>query len=302
MKRALKYLNDKEKGEHINISIISWDGDVDFVYSDITNMNFVPVQQAENDLPLIMRNFTCTETEPTLFNVGLNKAFEILKNDPNQIYPNNQRMLLFIVGKGEFGPWIQDKNFDKNVPIFVLGIEVKQPSLMNTTLTNIATMGPEGYQYTIKPSMANNFEKFIKRIFGDDPNFDDKIIKLLKKGLSSPILYNLTISDNINPFIEINPDSIRVNGLAKGFTTSINKNKTNILLEIPSALSSGSEIEIYYDTRINLTLPTSQDVDNMILSQKFLKDGRSGTLIQYNWQDGNKYKISIPTNYLHIFS
>src|SRR5690606_23792224 len=35
MRKVLAYLNNRDKGEHINISILSWDGDVDFAYGNL---------------------------------------------------------------------------------------------------------------------------------------------------------------------------------------------------------------------------------------------------------------------------
>lgn len=302
--KVLDYLNNREKGEHINISILSWDNDIDFAYGNISNgknagtARFIPVQQAIHDRPLLMNNFTCDENEITRFDIGLNEAFKVFNN--NTIYPNSIPIMFLIVGGGEFEPWTK-QNFSENVSLFTMGLDVKKSSKMELELKNIATLGPDGYDNTQKTAVVGTFEKFYKRIFGDDGDLGDKMIKLLNKGFNKTILYDLKLSDNINPFLELDPDSIRVNGISTGFTKKINNN-SSIFIEMPANLAPGNEIEIYYDTKMNLTLPSSEMLDNKIMTKKFMEEGRSGLFVQYNWQDGKQYEVKLPTNYIRIFS
>lgn len=307
MRKVLAYLNNRDKGEHINISILSWDGDVDFAYGNLNNGNnttrarFISVKQTEKDFPSLMGNFTCIETEPTIFNVGLNEAFKILKNDPNKKYPNNIRALFFITGKGEFQPWTPDENFDDKIPRFALGVGVEDTSLMNDSLFNISSLGEVGYRRYSAGTVEYSFPSFIKELLGgDSKDLGDHMIELLDIAINSSILYNLSISDNINPFLEIDPDSIRVNDRRDGFRKFITN--TNITIELNKTLNPGSEVKITYDARVNLTLPLSEKLNETIISQKFLGKGESGTLVEYNWQDGNRYEVKMPTNHIHIFS
>ena len=185
-----------------------------------------------------MGNFTCIETEPTIFNVGLNEAFKILKNDPNKKYPNNIRALFFITGKGEFQPWTPDENFDAKIPRFALGVGVEDTSLMNDSLFNISSLGEVGYRRYSAGTVEYSFPSFIKELLGgDSKDLGDHMIELLDIAINSSILYNLSISDNINPFLEIDPDSIRVNDRRDGFRKFITNTNITIELNKPDLLS-----------------------------------------------------------------
>jgi Mg-chelatase subunit ChlD len=320
MKKAMikvaEYLNNRNLGENINISILSWDNNIDFVYgskfnkniidNNISNAKFVSVKNLSiNELDQIMtKNFTCEETELTDFNIGLENSLNILDNDANKNNPHNMRMLIFIAGRSEFNPWTQKSLHDKNISRFAFGIGVEDGSRMDASLYNVSTLKDLGYRKTTRPLIQSTFKTYIMDLLGANkanPDLGDEIIKLLNIAINKDIVGDLVIEDSINPFLQIDKDSIQVNGKDENLINYI-INQNRITLNVPGNLTPGSSTEISYDLKMNLTLPISGGSIGNKPVDLFLSEDQIKSSVKYKWQNDLKdYEIDIPTNYIKIY-
>lgn len=309
MQKVLTYLNNRELGENINISVLSWDNNIDFAYGNLSNKElnttvFVPVSQAEREFGHLMNNsFVCEETEPTILGQGLNGSFQVLYNDPNKNNPKNMRMLIFIVGKSEFENWTPNSYFDKNIPLFTFGIGIDQFSKMNASLCNIASLGKLGYRiatpHTVEPSLM----QFIRGIMSPEKDLDlgDEIIELLNIAIYGNIVKDLTIEDSVNPYFKLDNASISINGEKEGFEKILLKNN-EFIIKMPKSLKPGSVTEISYDLKLNFTIPLGNTIKNEAFPEMLALRNEPFSRIAYTWQNGKQYEVILPENYINIFS
>lgn len=308
MPNVIKYLSDKNKGDRINVSIISWDDDVDFAYGDLNNGNdtnsarLMPLSQTNADINAIMKNFTGDELEATLFDQGLNNGLKILYNDPNKNNPNTMRSLIFITGRSEFTNWTPNQTLlDKRVSRFTLGIDLDAKSKMAKSLLNISTFGEDGYRSSGKISLEPSLEDLIGRLLGATKKNDleQKIIELLDAAINEPIMYNITVVDSVHPYLHIDNSSITLDGKNSGFEKSVLNN--TVILKLGEQLRPGTTKIISFDTRMNLSLPVDITAEEKTL-RNILDSSRNNPIsnVTYDWQDGVKYAINLPENSINI--
>jgi hypothetical protein len=308
MPKVIEYLSNRNKGERINISILSWDNDVDFVYGDLNNGNdldnatLMPLNQTKEDLNAIMKNFTSDETEATLFDEGLNNGLKILYNDPNKENPNTMRFLVLITGRSEFSNWTPDETIlDKRVSIFTLGMHLDSKSKMEKSLINISTFREESYRNTGMESLEPSLVDLLGRILGTpkDNDLAKKIIELLDAAINETIMHNITVVDSVHPYLQIDGSSVRLDGKDSGFNKTVANN--TIILHLEEQLRPGTIKVVSFDTRMNLSLPVDITAkQNTMLNILDSSRNNPESNVTYDWQDGVKYEINLPENEITI--
>ena len=138
---------------NFNISVLSWDDDIDFAYdansgfdtNGTSDVRLVDINKAIADMNINFKNkFSSFETEITDFSIPIGASLDILdseKNRPNN-YHKNRRFIMLVTGGGEFKPATDDlirKAQEKRYKIYVIGMDmISTTSEMRKHLEKIA--------------------------------------------------------------------------------------------------------------------------------------------------------------------
>lgn len=211
---------------YFNISIISWDNDIDFAYDKINRYtvinkneplktNLASIEQIINDSGNFKDEFHCEETETTDLSVPIKASLDILNLEANHNSPNyfyyTKRFVILVTGNGEFSRCNPDliKAINKNgYEVYAIGMDIGINSEMEDQLLEIA-----GKKDRYKPITSgwdfiegNHVRKAL----------NDSLYNALKESLiqavNGPVAYNAKISDRLLCYYKINPYTFVING------------------------------------------------------------------------------------------
>jgi hypothetical protein len=313
-----------------NVSIISWDDNIDFSYSPLTygsakTANLVPIGKAIEDirrdkvfvdypisifgyeLPILLsypiNYYKCTEYEATDFTVGLNGAIDILnKAHPKQNNDENNtdlNSIIFIAARSEFIPFSKDTTLieeakKNNYHIYTLGIGAINKSFMEDELFYAASQTGGKYHY------SSGSDSWSKKAIVDEVN------SIVEEIRDMTLLNNVELVDTVYPYLDIIVPSIKAT-VTRGkesktlkITPNIVRNvdgTTTVVLNIKENLSRNTALEISMDTKFNLSMPVdvTNERRNLYWNWNINRDTRPST-ITYKWHNNRLYRMNLPEN------
>ena len=311
--------NIEEKMPNSNVSIVSWDDNIDFAYSPILNnksenATSVPISQAikeitdneiflyKNIYPFSLDYFSrlfsskypekyyyCKETEATDLNVGLESARAILNKAIQNRLDATRKLILFITARSEFSPCKPEtvyKAKKENCNIHTIGIGVIEGSELENELIKMSgdknhTEGDkEKYHYSPGSSVF------------DCTTVASAAAQALKQYNTENISNNIRIVDTLYPYLHINEQSVEVikNGdiLNNSLITKnirANPDRTNtveVIINKSVYMKPSDVIQVSFDTYLDLSIPA--DVTNSRTSRVYSIDRNTpASFISYSW-------------------
>lgn len=323
----------EEKMPISNVSIISWDNNIDFAYSNLLNTNpykcnLVPISQARKEIsenevflsnndfrnypiPLnyIMQFFLsrsqpekyyrCDENESTDLNVGLNSSRIVLnKSSPNRL-DGIRKLIIFIAARSEFAGCDQssiNQTKNENCDIHTIGVGVIDDSDLQKELIKIAGN---------KSKTLGDRNKY--HYSPGSAFYNDKVVaavadRALEQYFKENILNNISIIDTLYPYLKIDNQSINVVMNEK----TLNKSKLSIKSQINPDDTSTLKVVFGKDLNMKpsdviqvsfdtvLDLSLPIDVTNSKTSRTYsIGRDTQNSNISYNWL-GNNQIYTIP--------
>jgi hypothetical protein len=311
-----------------NISIISWDDDIDFSYYPLKLKpkevaGLVPIFQARREiienntfkylnnnknltiidylLSHINKNYPnnyyyCFENETTNLNVGLEISKLILDSAKNKKTEASRKLIFLIVGRSEFIPCNQeliDSLNEDHINVHTVGISVLEGSMLHKELLNISK-NKSNYHYSPGSWLFN------------DASIASAISIALNQINKDNITDSIYISDTFYPYFNIHKESIlafkndkimgdenvskRIIENADGTSTiNIKFDKNNITMK------PGDELKVTIDTSLEFSIPI--DFEKMFLINQKPKE----SFISYRWLDNSQiYNIPLAEGKIEI--
>ena len=334
IRMSMQKILDKidERMPKSNISIVSWDDNVDFAYSPLLNNNpllasLVPISQAKSEIyekevflykssypfPLNFiagvfpsnvpgTYYYCNETESTNLSVGLESARIILNKTVGNKLDATRKLILLVTSRSEFSRCDKDivnKAKNENCNIHTIGIGVIDGSELQKDLIEIAgdKNKPEGdrekYHYSPGSSLFN------------EATVATSVNQALEQYSTENISNKISIVDTLYPYIHlVEGQSIKVmlndNILNESLytkTVTINSDNTTtleIILDKNVVMIPSDVIQVSFDTYLDLSLPI--EATNSRTSRIYSINQKTPTShVSYSWLGNNlAYNIPLP--------
>jgi hypothetical protein len=258
-----KFLRDIPKlypEANFNISIVSWDDDVDFAYDlkdgfnndETTNAKLVDLNKSINDISNnFQKRFASLETDTSDISTALKASFDILDSEVNRPndYHKYKKFAILVVGNGEFKPATNDtikKLYDKNYKVYVIGMDLKkEPSEIRKNLRAIARNSKE--QYIFLP---------IGELYPPlNESLNSALRSHLENATKSPVAYNVKLRETFYCYYMPDKNSVEINGMridpALIEVTSNGDGTKTIEFEIPGGLLPNSKTSVTMNIDFN---------------------------------------------------
>ncbi len=278
---------------NFNISIVSWDDNIDFAYdankgynNNVTsNTKLADLNISNNDIrSKFPKEFSTLETETTDLSKPIKASLDILDsevNRPNE-YHKYLKFVILVVGNGEFKPATNElirKAQERNYKIYIIGMDLKkQPSEIRTHLEEIAQNSKS--QYIFLPT-------------GDlypplNESLDAALRSHLKNATNAPVAEDVKISETLYCYYKPDRSSVKYNGKridANSIHVISNQDGTNTVeFEVPGGLYPNTETKVTFDVDFDPGyLPVTLNEDRKQISLCSPKsDTRIGEF-SFNW-------------------
>lgn len=277
------------------ISIISWDDDIDFAYSNITNTDpnktkMVSLSQALKDIDMVLSDkyYNGNEKEVTLFEVGVNNSMKVLTANPPPSAQKNvtKRFIILVTDRSEFrdcNPNTLDQARKMNFAIYPIGLN--PGPLMNESLTDIAQQTKGYYEWcgsrTIELNrvIEDNLNNITQKIFYDNPVANDVVVV-----------------DSIYQYLTPDLSTIKNATLV---SYNLNSDGTKTMTLYVGNLTPGKVTDVSFDADINIDLPV--DVTKSRSSFVYSVHNQTNeSRLSYKWFNGVNYKIDLPEGKISI--
>lgn len=295
---------DKYPKKNFNISIVSWDEDIDFAYYDLGNnksnrAKLVPIQNASDDLKsgvfergkIDDKNYSyyCLGDESTNLSLALEASMDILKNNPSMDNYNTSRFIILVVGEGEliddFNNSIIEEAKNSNFSIYAI---LMNPTDKSDLLDHLMYVTNNKTQSCQAP--GEELAELLKLDLED----------ALKSAISEPAATNVTLVEYVYSFCK--PDNtamIEIKSKSRELDfkdiehINITKDLESHVISMTFPISRG----IYGDsiTTVTYYANTSFEFPGTV------SDIRASSL-NYTWLKKNNYTIAVPGNNIRMQS
>lgn len=332
--------NIEQKMPLSNVSVISWDDNVDFAYSSLNNTKaadakLVPISEARreisdnevfisksyfdrypypiNRLAEFFRSlpddyYYCKETEITDLNVGLDSARIVLNRSTQNPLGGIRKLIILVTARSEFIPCnesliIAAKNDDCD--IHTIGVGVIDGSELHMELKRLAgdRAKPKGDEDKYHYSPGS--------VFYNNYVIASVIEKALKQFYTENISNNLIIEDTLYPYLQIDNNTLfqaTLNGNLLGKdqvsmvsqTNPDNTTTLKILFNKSLNMKPNDDIKVIFDTYLNISMPIDATISKT--SRVYSIDRNTPmSSISYRWLGNNHvYVMPLPECSLNI--
>lgn len=298
---AIRDHNDK----NFNISIVSWDDNIDFAYSPFSNINsrktrLVDLKNASLDLKKYNifggindtgYKYSCFDEDRTDLSTAVGAAINILDTNPPIKYHRTSNFTIVVVGDGEYTKCDEaliKEAQNKGYAVYAVLLDYSKTSDMFSHLQNIT--GDKNRVFTCVAD-ENTLEK----------NLELQLKNALEKALSEPIAEDVVLYDHFNDYIPPGKDaSVEVVGFP-GTRIAISPVVFNdtMMIKLPNGLNAKNVTRITVDARIDLrNLATSSG--NPMPSWSEMRNNSKSTL-SYRWlRERYPFEIELPESSINI--
>lgn len=326
----------KYQNKNFNISLISWDDNIDFAYSNFGNKDpkeakLVPIKTAKNDierygtfdkildlgdenenLGKFLGKYYVGEKEGTNLSLAIEASLEILNktNNPININKRTHRFVILVTGATEFtkcSPALIRVARESNIPIYVIGLNINENSLLMANLEDISDFKNNTQRIKNIKAIGDQLKEYLLNALEDS----------LDRAILDPVAENVKIVDSFYNYIDPNnvgiikivdapdsynsPNSYKLNG-----NKSINKDKTKtIIFELPYKLLPNSITKIELNAAFDLRgLPVSITKNRRTLLFDPISNDTNTSHMDYLWTVNEKRAeyLSLPENQISITS
>jgi hypothetical protein len=311
-----------------NVSVVSWDDDIDFAYGNLNNSDplkalLMPITIARKEISdneIFIRNSTldqfpfnyiysrgyptkyyyCNETESTNLSKGLDSSAVILKKSIQGRFDATRKLIILVAGRSEFIPC--NKNIiaatkEDHFNVHTVGVGVIEESEMQKELIRIAGT-KEKYHYSPGSSFFNHAAV--------SSAVDGALEQFYKENISN----NLKLVETLYPYLRLDEKSLQATNNGE----KLDKNDTKFTLNNNSDGTTTFEIEfrnnltmkpedkiiVSFDTYLDLSLPVDY-TERRTPKQYLIGQNTSKSYVSYTWLDNNEiYNIDLPQSHILI--
>lgn len=297
-----KFLNELTKNypnKTIDISILSWDDDIDFAYGDrFENLNphnakLMPIQIAANDImtyPVFKKNnennyfFKCLEREGTNISKAIESSLDIFKSNPTEQYNRTSRCILLVIGNSEYekcSSELLQRAGNMGIPIYAIGLDINERSSLLNHLMDICNNDTTRFQSCISSSV--DIQENLLQAFN----------KFFSKTISEPVARDVSITDFFSNYLLPEKMALfEIVGTGESYRSEITERK------LPNGDAS-VEINIPFGLIPNTITEITLDFDPLLTQlNESVFPNSTKTKISYNWFNGQEYVILLPDNEL----
>ena len=127
------------KNKNISISIISWDDDIDFAYSELDNKDpgkakVVKIKKAQEEMNDSVFNeidsnyfYRCNEKDHTNLSKAIEASIKILDNNTENFYHRTSKFIILVTGASEYDGCdnrLIELAREKGYPVFVISMDL----------------------------------------------------------------------------------------------------------------------------------------------------------------------------------
>jgi hypothetical protein len=223
----LRTIAGKYPDAYFNMSIISWDDNIDFLYdkkngyvsinkNEPLTAKLAPIDNITKDLEELGVLYKSKQTEGTAFSVPIKASLDIFKtpeNSPRDVL-HTKRFILMVTGNGEFAPCSDDlliEASDRGIEIYTVGLDVGNKSELENYLKDISR---NKINFTPSPSGSMSNYRYVSSQFGKELNYTIRtaLQDHFDKIMNESVALNIEISDQLYCYMkpELNSLSIEI--------------------------------------------------------------------------------------------
>lgn len=295
---------NKYPNKNFNISILSWDDDIDFAYHDFKNKDpkkakLVLIQSANEDLKQGVFEkgkfddenyaYCCRGNESTNLSLALQASIDILKNNPVKKHHRTSKFIILVVGEGEIIDECNDSLIEeaRNEGISIYAI------LMNPT--------DKSYMLDHLEKITDNKTQSCQALEGELPELlEQDLENALEAAISEPAATNVTLVESVLSCCRPSDIAlINING--RDFADSYQVNSENIMYgsdNNPISITFPIYKGLYPDSVTTLTFDA-----NLVLSLPGSVNDTQPSSLKYTWlKEKDPYTIIVPSNNIKMVS
>jgi hypothetical protein len=298
------------------MSIMSWDDNIDFTYSDFNNtdpkkVKLIPIRQAYKDIishRVFDKNdknktFDAESYENTNLSVPLSAAIDIFNNNPKSVNSRTSRFIILVVSEGEYTPCKEEliKNIYNlstiSAVVYVIGMPFNERNEMLAHLESICLNNNSRIQTISSPKNELNSALY------------NALNKALKNATSEPVAENVKLIDSFGGYIHpSNQASAKIVREPKKDPTDyqmidINSDPKAIEFRLPYGLLPNTTTEVIFPADFALMrLPTSTTGNFEGFLSKYGNNNSTSSALSYLWIRSELCSIPIEGNELNFES
>jgi hypothetical protein len=318
--KFLNNLSQYYEGAIFNITIVSWDDNIDFSYDKeigFTSLDkneplvskLAPIENVTKDLYKLPRLYKNKQTERTDFSVPIKASLDVFNNPENNPRDplHTRQFIVLVTGDGEYKPAPSDllkEARDKKIGIYTVGLDIGGESELHGYLEEISKNSIKAI-----PSGSNRASdsEFIDTAFYSELNATiEKALRAhFDKIMNKSVADNIELIDRFYCYNQPNINSLRVdtksNSIKRSQTAQsiidskpLSDGTTEVAIEIFELLpNSTTTVAFNVENTFNpMTLPTTvaERKDPFIICSP---KERADPMLRYTWQS-NMQEIVLP--------
>lgn len=311
------------RNKDIKLSIISFDDNIDFAYSesidpnpfnntDIAKVKLANVSRVHEHIKnysVFRKNnekycYYCNESEFTNLSIPINDSINILNNIKQDKFHRISKFIILVTGRSEFTNCSEElikKAQEESIPIYVIGMDFTSDSdglKMKDHLKKLG--GYANYKY-----YRIQFVPQAPDSEGLEKNLINALKESLQNATKAPVANNVTVIESVYNYIDLNVDSIEVNGTEGEIyliNSSMNEDGTKtIAFELKKGLLPESKTIVTIPAELHLKgLPISIKRNSTPISYGPVSEKTPQSSIGYTWLDGYRGQINLKEGQLDI--
>jgi len=298
------------KDRNISISILSWDDDIDFAYSELDNKKpgnaqIVKIEKAQKEMNNSVFGeidadgyyYRCGEKDHTNLSKAVASSIEILDNNSEDYYHRTSKFIILVTGVSEYENCSEDLielANKKGYPIYVIGLDlIDEKSNMFRDLR----------------TLSGNKETRFQNLLSIGEDLKEKLRKALNKALenatSEPVAENVTLVESFYSYIVPGEKAhVHVIGYPEydRIINVIKNSDSTVSFTLPDGLLADNITEITLDADFVLgEIPVSaNDKSKPLIFSPLSNNTRS--YISYNWLRKEQVDFDLPDVSIDVMS
>lgn len=314
--------NNLYRNKNINLSIISFDDNLDFAYNGSKEFDpfknkytklarLINVTEVKKDIEIHNDvfgdnndnfDYYANETEFTNFSVPIESSINILDDVRQDRLHRISKFMILVTGKGEITncseELIQEARA-KNYSIYVIAMDLIEEDYdalkMKEQLKKLSEFDEFGWYRLQYVPMGSTPEELKNNLL-------ISLQKSLQNAVKAPAARNVRISESFYPYIRPIPDHISVNGITGKIRNLEYDPEDNLIsFELEQGLFPESETIVAIPADLHLSgLPISITNGSMPFSTGMINKSTPPSAINYLWFDGYYGNIPLTENVIDL--
>lgn len=314
--------NKNYNNKAINLSIISFDDNIDFAYAGSAKIDpfknnevrlSMPMNVTKVDMDLENHDdvfgentkdfdYYANEAEFTNLSVPIAASIDILDSVKQDRLHRISKFMILVTGKSEFSNCTEELlqlAISKNYSIYVIGMDLinddSDAIKMKSQLMKISEFDKLGWYRLQYVPLGATPDELKKNLF-------NALQKSLENAINSPAARNVTIVESFYPYIRPEVGSIEVNGTIGAIENlDYNEDTNSLSFKLKQGLFPESETTVVIPLKMHLSgLPISITSSSVPFSTGPIDKNNPISTVKYIWFDGYLGNLSLTENKMDL--